>query len=73
MIGIWLSSALFVALHLRAYKFRLTRTSAIQAIGIFAVSLALGAIYHWLGLIAAILLHTMIDVIGLYAVRHASA
>jgi len=37
----------------------------------FVLSVALGFIYQYVGLLAAVLVHVAIDVVGLYVVRNA--
>lgn len=72
LLGIWLTSVLFVLAHVRAYQFKsINRTTAIQAGVLFVTSLALGFIFQHVGLIAAMLTHAAIDIAGLYAVRGA--
>jgi membrane protease YdiL (CAAX protease family) len=74
IIGIWFSSALFVLAHTRAYQFTLLgKRTLIQAVGLLTASLVLGAIAKYVGLLASMIVHTAIDVAGLYSVRHASA
>ncbi|GAB3361710.1 CPBP family intramembrane glutamic endopeptidase [Lysobacter tyrosinilyticus] len=74
VMGIWLSSLIFVLAHTRAYRFTsLSKRTLVQAVGLFAASLALAAVAKYVGLLAAMILHTAIDVAGLYAVRYASA
>ena len=71
LIGIWLTSIVFVLAHARAYQFKTINIATfIQASSIFAISVFLGLIFQYVGLIAAILIHTMIDVVGLYSIRH---
>ena len=43
----------------------------VQAAGVFGASVALGFIYQYVGLLAAMMVHTALDVIGLYVVRNA--
>lgn len=70
LLGIWLSSLLFLALHAKAYDFRrLDHTALLQAASVLGASLGFGAVYHYIGLLAAIAAHTLVDVLGLYAVR----
>ncbi|AXK73518.1 CPBP family intramembrane metalloprotease [Lysobacter sp. TY2-98] len=74
LLGVWLSSALFVLAHTKAYRFNgLNRRVLFQAAGLFAVSLVLGAIAHFTGLVVAIVVHTVIDITGLYTVRHVTS
>lgn len=73
LLGIWVTSIVFVLVHVRAYQVtRINRTVLVQAAGIFVVSSVLGAIALFAGLIAAVIVHTMVDVAGLYAVRRMS-
>jgi len=74
LIGIWLTSIIFVVAHTKAYRFdALSKRVAIQMAGVFAVSCVLGLIASYVGLIAAMLVHALVDVIGLYAVRGAAS
>lgn len=71
MLGIWFTSLLFLALHARAYDFRrLDRTALLQAASVFGMSVVFGLVYSYLGLLAAVIAHAVIDILGLYAVRH---
>lgn len=70
LIGPWFGSVLFVLAHAPAYRFRAwNRTTLVQAAGLFCTSLMLAAVFHFVGLVAAIAIHTLVDVIGLYTVR----
>lgn len=70
IIGIWFTSALFVLAHTRAYRFNaVSRRVLIQAAGIFTVSVFLGYVAHYAGLVTAMIIHAAVDVVGLYAVR----
>ncbi len=70
LLGIWLSSLLFLALHSRVYDFRrLDRTTLLQAASVMGMSLVFGLMYMYAGLIGAMLAHALIDILGLYAVR----
>jgi len=70
LAGIWLSSALFVLAHARAYRFNaLNRRVLLQSLGLLAVSLILACVAKYAGLLTAIVLHTVIDLTGLYTVR----
>lgn len=71
LLGVWLSSALFVLAHARAYRFNeLNRRVLLQAAGLFVVSILLAAIAHYAGLISAIVVHTVVDIAGLNTMRH---
>jgi hypothetical protein len=63
-----------VAAHVRAYQMKsLTRTTLTQAVSLFSSSIFLGAVFQYIGLIAAILIHVLIDIAGLYTVRCAAS
>ncbi|MQA20042.1 CPBP family intramembrane glutamic endopeptidase [Rugamonas rivuli] len=73
LIGIWITSALFVIAHTKAYRFNgLNKRVAIQAAAIFTVSVAFGFVAEYAGLIAAMLVHALTDVVGLYTIKAAS-
>ena len=70
IIGIWVTSALFVVAHVTAYRFNaLNKRVASQAVMLFALSFALGYIAQYIGLVAAILVHASLDIVGLYSIR----
>ncbi|MBL0162520.1 MAG: CPBP family intramembrane metalloprotease [Xanthomonadales bacterium] len=70
LIGVWLASVLFVLLHTQAYRFnKFNKRMFLQAAMLFAVSVALGFIAMYVGLVAAMLVHAGLDVVGLYSVR----
>jgi len=70
LIGIWLSSLLFLLLHARVYDFRrFDRAALLQAASVFGMSVVFGLVFSYAGLGAAILAHALIDILGLYAVR----
>lgn len=73
VIGIVLSSLLFVLAHTRAYRFSLNKQTLVQAVGLLVVSLVLAVVTKYVGLLAAMILHTAIDVAGLYTIRHVLA
>jgi hypothetical protein len=73
LLGLWETTALFVAAHARAYRFRVDRTTLVQLATLLAVGLGLGLVAGHVGLYAAIVAHVAIDVVGLYVVRKASA
>lgn len=69
-LGVWVVSLLFLVTHVPVYRFRmLDRATLVQAAGIFACSVLLGYVFQQVGLIAAMLVHLWIDVVGLVAVR----
>ena len=71
LLGVWVSSLIFLLTHTPVYQFRkLDRATLVQAAGVFGASVALGFIYQYVGLLAAMLVHTALDVVGLYVVRN---
>lgn len=74
LLGLWATALLFTVLHIRVYDFRLRdKTSWLQASGVAAMGVGLGLMFHYVGLLAAVLAHIMIDICGLYAVRRLGA
>jgi membrane protease YdiL (CAAX protease family) len=72
LLGIWITSLLFLATHMPVYRFRqLDRATLVQAAGVFGTSVALGFVFDYVGLVAAMLVHMWIDVVGLFLVRAA--
>lgn len=72
LLGVWITSLIFLLTHTPVYQFRkLDRATLVQALGVFGASVALGFIYQYVGLLAAVLVHLAIDVVGLYVVRNA--
>lgn len=72
LLGVWITSIIFLLTHTPVYQFRkLDRATLVQAAGVFGASVALGFIYQYVGLLAAVLVHLAIDVVGLYVVRNA--
>ncbi|MEN3278136.1 MAG: protease family protein [Massilia sp.] len=71
LLGVWITSVIFLLTHTPVYQFkRLNRATLVQALGVFGASVALGFIYQYVGLLAAVLVHTALDVVGLYVVRN---
>ena len=71
LLGVWITSLIFLLTHTPVYQFRkLNRATLLQAAGVFGASVALGFIYQYVGLLAAVLVHTALDVVGLYVVRN---
>lgn len=71
-LGVWIVSLLFLVTHLPLYRFRkLDAATLAQAAGIFGCSVVLGLVFNYVGLLAAILVHLWIDVVGLVMVRSA--
>jgi membrane protease YdiL (CAAX protease family) len=72
LLGVWITSVIFLLTHTPVYQFRrLNVATLVQAAGVFGASVALGFIYQYVGLLAAMMVHTALDVIGLYVVRNA--
>ena len=72
LLGVWITSVLFLATHVPVYRFRqLDKATLAQAAGVFGISVALGFICQYVGLIAAMLVHLWIDIVGLLVVRAA--
>lgn len=73
LIGIVFASFVFVLAHMPAYQMKSFKlTTMVHAIGIFATSIFLALVFEFVGLIAAMLVHTLIDIAGLYAIRRAA-
>ena len=73
VLGIWVTSAIFVAAHARAYRFDGLDPRVIgQVAALFAISSFFGVVAKQVGLLAAIGSHTVVDIVGLYYVRRAS-
>ncbi len=73
LLGIWITSVLFVLVHARAYRFnKLGNRVLVQALDIFASSVILGFLARYAGLVTAMIVHAAIDVVGLYAIRRAT-
>ncbi|MFC5551644.1 CPBP family intramembrane glutamic endopeptidase [Massilia aerilata] len=72
LLGVWIVSLLFLLTHVPVYRFRKLDGAAIaQAASVFAGSVVLGFVFEYVGLIASILVHAWIDIVGLLIVRHA--
>lgn len=72
LLGVWITSVIFLLTHTPVYQFRrLNKATLVQAAGVFGVSVVLGFIYQNVGLLAAMMVHTALDVVGLYVVRNA--
>lgn len=71
LLGVWITSVIFLLTHTPVYQFRkINRATLVQAAGVFGASVALGFIYQYVGLLAAVMVHTALDVVGLYVVRN---
>jgi membrane protease YdiL (CAAX protease family) len=72
LLGVWITSLLFLVTHMPVYRFRrFDQATLVQAAGIFGTSVALGFVFQYVGLIAAVLVHLWIDIVGLLVVRAA--
>ena len=72
LLGVWITSLLFLVTHMPVYRFRrIDKATLVQAAGIFGTSVALGFVFQYVGLIAAMLVHLWIDIVGLVVVRAA--
>lgn len=71
LLGVWIVSLIFLLTHTPVYQFRkLNKATLIQMAGVFGASVVLGLIYQYVGLLAALLVHAALDVVGLYVVRN---
>lgn len=71
LLGVWIVSLVFLATHVPVYRFRkLDRASLVQAAGVFGASVALGYTFMYVGLLAAMIVHAWIDIVGLLVVRN---
>lgn len=73
LLGLWAATALFVAAHARAYRFRVDRTALAQIATLLAVGLLFGVVTRYVGLYAAIVAHVATDLAGLHVVRKAAS
>jgi membrane protease YdiL (CAAX protease family) len=75
LLGLWLTSFVFLLTHTPVYRFRQAgpghagRATLVQAAGVFGASVALGVVFQYVGLLAAIMVHAWIDIVGLCVVR----
>jgi membrane protease YdiL (CAAX protease family) len=72
LLGVWIVSLLFLLTHTPVYRFRqLDGATLAQAASVFGGSVVLGFVFQYVGLIAAMLVHAWIDIVGLLIVRTA--
>jgi membrane protease YdiL (CAAX protease family) len=72
LLGVWIVSLLFLLTHVPVYRFRkLDAATLAQAASVFGGSVLLGFVFEYVGLIAAMLVHAWIDIVGLLIVRQA--
>jgi membrane protease YdiL (CAAX protease family) len=70
LLGLWMTSLVFLVVHTPIYRFRhLDRATLVQAGGVFGASVVLGLVFQYVGLLAAMLVHAWIDIVGLVVVR----
>jgi membrane protease YdiL (CAAX protease family) len=71
LLGVWVVSLLFLLTHVPVYRFRqMDGATLAQVAGIFGCSVLLGFVFQYVGLLAAMLVHAWIDIVGLLIVRH---
>ncbi|MGB9110812.1 MAG: CPBP family intramembrane glutamic endopeptidase [Telluria sp.] len=71
LLGVWIVSLLFLLTHVPVYRFRkMDGATLAQAASVFAGSVVLGFVFQYVGLLAAMLVHMWIDIVGLVIVRH---
>ena len=72
LLGVWIVSLIFLLTHVPVYRFRkLDGATLAQAAAVFGGSVVLGFVFQRVGLLAAMLVHAWIDIVGLMIVRHA--
>lgn len=70
LLGLWIASVVFLVVHTPVYRFRrFDGATLAQVGGVFGAGLVLGLVYQYVGLLAAMLVHAWIDIVGLVAVR----
>jgi hypothetical protein len=70
LLGLWLTSVIFTALHYQTGSFRtMNRMKAVYAFLVFFASLILGTVFSQIGLVAAIVTHGVIDIVALTTLR----
>ena len=70
LLGLWLSSALFAVAHLRTTQLAARPLQQFgYIVNTFLAGIALGLVFVHIGLLAAIGVHVIIDVVGLWAVQ----
>ncbi|ALK98902.1 hypothetical protein AM586_24610 [Massilia sp. WG5] len=72
LLGVWIVSLIFLLTHVPVYRFRkLDGATLAQAASVFIGSVVLGFVFEHVGLLAAMLVHMWIDIVGLLIVRQA--
>lgn len=70
LLGLWISSVIFALAHIRTASFADSMPKkAIYMLNVFLAGLALGLIYVYVGLLAAVLVHATIDVASLMSLH----
>ena len=70
LLGLWISSALFAVAHVRSAQLAARPLQQLGYLGnTFLAGIALGLVFVHVGLFAAIGVHAIIDVVGLWAVQ----
>jgi membrane protease YdiL (CAAX protease family) len=71
LLGVWIVSLIFLLTHVPVYRFRkLDGATLAQAASVFVGSVVLGFVFQYVGLLASMLVHMWIDIVGLMIVRH---
>lgn len=74
VLGLWLSSLVFMLIHAPGYQFRMRdRATLVQVLVLLSISVLLGLVFAHIGLVAAMIVHAMIDLVGLTNLRRALA
>ncbi len=69
-LGVWITSVIFVLVHVRAYQLTgLNKRVLLQSLSIFALSVALGYVAIYAGLVTAMMVHAAMDAVGLFLIR----
>ena len=71
VLGLWLGAAVFAIAHIRtaAFSTQVSWKQLVYMINVFFAGIALGLVYEYVGLLAAILIHATIDVAALVVAR----
>lgn len=70
LVGLWLASAIFAIAHIRTAAFADSTVKKVAYLAnVFLAGVALGLVYQYVGLLAAILIHAVIDVVSLASVH----
>jgi membrane protease YdiL (CAAX protease family) len=72
LLGLWVTSLIWTVLHYQTGGFRtMNRMKAVYAVLVFLASVLLGIVFVQIGLIAAMVAHTVIDLVALTMLRSA--